>query len=126
MQKLEEDIGEIRANLSFALDVLQLNGHKTTQDEIFELKSLLERMNASHISSKIRGWLMAPDVTINHNAACAKRHTRTGLWFIKGHHFTNWLAQPNSFLCRSSGPPFQSPGVTLVHRSEICDSVSQH
>lgn len=37
LQNLEEDIGEIRTNLSFALDILQLNDHKTTQDETSEL-----------------------------------------------------------------------------------------
>ncbi|KAJ5605672.1 hypothetical protein N7510_008453 [Penicillium lagena] len=98
LQNLEEDIREIRDNLSIALNVLQLNGHKTTQNEISELKSLLERMNANHISSTIRCWLIAPDTAINHNAACAKRHTGTGLWFINGNHYANWLSQRNSFL----------------------------
>ena len=33
LQKLDEDIGEIRYNLSLALDVLQLNDHKRNEDE---------------------------------------------------------------------------------------------
>ncbi|OGE48611.1 hypothetical protein PENARI_c027G02139 [Penicillium arizonense] len=81
LQKLEEDIGEIRANLSFALDVLQLKCHDQIQDDILELKTLLERTNASQVSSTIRAWLMAPDASLNHNAACAKRHQDTGLCF---------------------------------------------
>ncbi|KAJ5896208.1 uncharacterized protein N7473_005607 [Penicillium subrubescens] len=98
LQNLREDIREIRGNLSIALNLLELNDHRTTLDEISELKSLLKQMNASHISSTIRGWLIAPDATINHNAAYTKRHTGTGLWFIKSEHFTNWLTQHNSFL----------------------------
>jgi ankyrin repeat domain-containing protein 50 len=42
LQKLDEDISEIRDNLSLALEVLQLRDHKNTQDDITELKSLVE------------------------------------------------------------------------------------
>jgi hypothetical protein len=98
LQKLDEDIGEIRDNLSLALDVLQLRDHKKTQDDITELKLLIELMRASQISSTIRDWLKAPDATVNHNIACAKRHPGTGLWLIKGPNFTTWLTQDSSFL----------------------------
>jgi hypothetical protein len=98
LQKLDEDIGEIRDNLSLALDVLQLNDHKRSEDEIAEIKLLLELVRASQISSTIRDWLKAPDATINHNAACAKRHPGTGMWFVKGPIFTKWLTQDHSFL----------------------------
>jgi hypothetical protein len=98
LQKLDEDISEIRDNLSLALEVLQLRDHKSTQNDITELKSLVEIVRASQISSTIRDWLKAPDATVNHNAACAKRHPGTGMWFIKGHIFTTWLTQDRSFL----------------------------
>lgn len=98
LQKLEEYISDIRRNLSIALDILQLKNYKATQDGISELKLLLERINAIQISSAIRGWLMAPDFTVNHDAGCVKHHTRTGMWFINGYNFTNWLTKPNSFL----------------------------
>lgn len=96
--KLEEAISDIRDHLSFALDVLHLRDHKRTHDEISELRLLLERMSSTQISSKIRDWLNAPDTTINHNAACAKRHTGTGIWFVNGRKFESWFADPNSFL----------------------------
>ncbi|KAJ9487635.1 hypothetical protein VN97_g5652 [Penicillium thymicola] len=51
-----------------------------------------------HISATIRGWLMAPDATLNHNAACEKRHNTTGLWLVNGQKFQNWLVERNSFL----------------------------
>lgn len=98
IQKLDEAIGEILQNLSLALDVLQLQTHKNTQDDIAELKSLLEVARATQISATIRAWLNAPDATINHNAACAKRQPGTGIWFVKGSTFKTWLTQDSSFL----------------------------
>ncbi|KAL4736686.1 hypothetical protein BDV11DRAFT_211045 [Aspergillus similis] len=98
LQKLEEDISEIRENLSLALEVLQLKSNNTLQEDLSELKLLLEHINATHISSEIRAWLMAPDATSDHNAACEKHHTGTGIWFLEGHHFRNWLMERNSFL----------------------------
>jgi ankyrin repeat domain-containing protein 50 len=96
--KLDEATGEIRHNLSLALASLQLRDHKNTQDDITELKSLLEVVRASQISSSIRDWFKAPDATVNHNTACTKRHPGTGSWFVKGPIFTTWLNQDRSFL----------------------------
>ncbi|KAL9075568.1 MAG: hypothetical protein Q9161_001641 [Pseudevernia consocians] len=73
LQKLDADIGEIRANLSSALDVLQLKDNKRIQDDITEIKVLLDLVKTSQISSNLRDWLNAPDATIDHNAACAKK-----------------------------------------------------
>jgi len=98
LQKLEEDISEIRESLSLALEVLQLRDHQTTQDDITGLKSLVEVVRASQISSTIRDWLKAPDATVNHDAACAKRHQSTGVWFVKGPVFDTWLTRDRSFL----------------------------
>lgn len=98
LQKLEEDIGEIRENLSLALNVLQVRNQTGLEDGISELKILVERTNTMHISATIRGWLMAPDATLNHNAACQKRHITTGLWLVNGQQFQNWLVGRNSFL----------------------------
>lgn len=98
LQKLEEDVCEIRENLSFALDVLQLRGQNQIQDGISELKSLIGRMDDSQVSSTIRAWLMAPDASLNHNTTYAKHHISTGLWFINGGSFANWLVEHNSFL----------------------------
>jgi ankyrin repeat domain-containing protein 50 len=98
LQKLNEDIDEMRRNLALALDILQLRDHKAIRDDIAEVKSLVERMRVTQISDRIRDWLKAPDVTINHNAACALRHSNTGIWFVKGGTFSAWLAQQDSFL----------------------------
>lgn len=98
LQKLEEIIGEIRGRLSLALNVLQLRNQTGLEDGISELKILVERTNTIHISATIRDWLKAPDATIDHNAACEKRHTSTGLWLVNGQEFQKWLVEPNSFL----------------------------
>jgi hypothetical protein len=98
LQKLEEIIGEIRGTLSLALNVLQLRNNTGLEDGISELKILVQQTNTFQISSTIRGWLKAPDATIDHNAACEKRHTSTGLWLVNGQEFQNWLVESNSFL----------------------------
>lgn len=98
LQKLDEGIGEIRDNLSSALDVLQLKDNKIIQDDIAEVKALLELVRTHQISSSLRDWLKAPDATVNHNAACAKRSPGTGMWLVKGPAFLRWLTDPNSIL----------------------------
>ena len=98
LQKLDEDIGEIRANLSSALDVLQLKDNKRIQDDITEIKVLLDLVRTSQISSNLRDWLNAPDATIDHNAACVKKHPGTGMWLVKSLQFSGWLTEENSII----------------------------
>jgi len=98
LQKLDEDVGELRTNVSFALDVLQVKDNKRIRDDIDDTKSLLGLVRASQVSADIRDWLKAPDASINHNAACAKKHPGTGMWLVKSHTFTTWLAEENSLL----------------------------
>lgn len=98
LQKLDEDIGEIRANLSFALDVLQLNDNQRFQDDVTEIKSLLDLIKTNQASSDLRDWLSAPDAFIDHNAACAKKHPGTGMWLIRGSQFSKWLTEENSIV----------------------------
>ncbi|KAL4963354.1 uncharacterized protein BDV14DRAFT_210017 [Aspergillus stella-maris] len=117
LQKLEEDISEIRNNLSLALDVLQVNSHNILHEEVGEIKSLLNRINAIHVSSKIRDWLAAPDATSNHNSAREKHHTDTGLWFVNGSFFKNWLVKRNSF--------FWVHGFAGCGKSVLCSTAIQ-
>ena len=114
--KLNETISEIRDNLTTALGVLQLRDHKNTRDDVTELKSLVEVVKASQISSTVRDWLRAPDATVNHNAACAKRHPRTGIWLVQGSAFITWLSRDNSFLWLSG---FAGCGKSVLYSTAI-------
>lgn len=96
--KLDEAIGDIRDNLSLALDILQLKDQNMAQDSMTEVKLLVERILARQVSSTVHDWLGAPDASTDHNTVCSKRHPGTGLWFIKSHQFTKWLTHDNSFL----------------------------
>lgn len=116
--KLEEDVSDIRKNLSFALDVLQLKTQSQVQNGISEVKSLVERTNANQVSLMIRSWLKAPDASLNHNAACAKCHPSTGLWFVKGHQFWTWLEERGSFLWLN--------GFAGCGKSVLCSTTIQH
>jgi ankyrin repeat domain-containing protein 50 len=98
LQKLDEDVGEIRENLSLALSILQLNDNKRIQDDLYEVKSMLDLVRTSQVSQELRDWLKAPDATTNHHEACAKKHANTGTWFVKGPSFTKWLDGDGSFL----------------------------
>ena len=98
LQKLDEDISELRGNLSIALDVLQLKDNKMIEDGIADMKLLLNLVRANQISENIRDWLKAPDATVNHNAAYAKRHFGTGAWFVQSSRFETWLIEGNSIL----------------------------
>ncbi|EAU37833.1 conserved hypothetical protein [Aspergillus terreus NIH2624] len=118
LQKLEEDVSDIRENLAFALDVLQLKSHSQIEDGISEIKALIERTNACQVSFTIRCWLGAPDASVNHNAICAKCHSSTGLWFVNGHHFQTWLKDRHSFLWLN--------GFAGCGKSVLCSTAIQH
>ncbi|PLB43213.1 hypothetical protein P170DRAFT_74300 [Aspergillus steynii IBT 23096] len=98
LQKLDEDISEIRNNVAVALNILQLGDQKVIHDDLTELKSLVEHIQEHQISSTVRQWLRAPDPTVNHNSLRTKHHTGSGMWFVRGDAFQTWLAQENSFL----------------------------
>lgn len=98
LQRLDEDIGEIRTNISSALEVLHLKDSKKNQDDITDLKSLLDLIKTNQISSNLRDWLRAPDATIDHNTACLKKCSGTGLWLIRDPRFKQWLTEGNSIL----------------------------
>jgi hypothetical protein len=98
LQKLDEDVDDMCANLTLALQVLQQHDMGSVQDEIQDTKALLELIQASQLSADIRAWLKPPDASINYNEACKKKHPGTGLWFVKSAAFSSWLSTRHSFL----------------------------
>lgn len=118
LQKLDEDIGEIRDNLSLALSVLQLQRTDRVEGDISDIKSLLNLVRLSQISQTVRDWLKAPDAATDHNDWCAKRHPATGVWLVKGPTFTTWLEEKNSFLWLN--------GFAGCGKSVLCSTAIQH
>ncbi|KAF2962889.1 hypothetical protein GQX73_g10686 [Xylaria multiplex] len=98
LEKLDEDIGEITDVLRMALQLLQQKSIDCVQDDVEDVKELLQLVRFSQISSELRIWLKAPDATINFNEACSNKHPRTGLWLVKSADFCCWLKSRNSFL----------------------------
>ncbi|KAK4178755.1 FAD dependent oxidoreductase-domain-containing protein [Triangularia setosa] len=106
LQKLDETVDEICAGLILALQVVQQKNTTVIhdditiiQDDIDDMKAVLNLMRRTQVASGTRTWLKAPDVSVNYREACKKRHPETGHWFVKeGVEFIQWLNQPNSFL----------------------------
>lgn len=57
------------------------------------------RSNYDVLENKIDGWLSAPDVSQNFNAAQEKRQAGTGSWFLASAQFLEWKETPNIVLC---------------------------
>ena len=98
LQRIEEDVDDILAQLSLAQQSLLQKELGDVRDEVQDIKALLEQVRPTQVSSEIRQWLNAPDATTNFNLACANRHPGTGLWLIRGDPFSRWLRETNSFL----------------------------
>ena len=106
LQKIDEDIKDIRANISSALDALHLKDYEkiqgdsieTIQDDIIETKDLLNLVRTMPASFELRDWLKAPDAFIDHHTACAKKQPGSGVWFVKSDQFSRWLIEKNSIL----------------------------
>ena len=98
LQRLDEDIDDLRANLSTALDVLQLKDNQRTRDDITEINVLLDSVRASLVSSDLLNWLKAPDAFSDHNVAIAKKHPGTGVWLVKSEDFSNWMSEGSSMM----------------------------
>ena len=122
LQKLDEDISEIRSNLSLALDILQLNDNERSRNTVTEMKSLITLIRHDQISTEIHNWLKAPDALIDHNAACAKRNPGSGMWLTKGSKFQAWSKDDNSILWLRG---FAGSGKSVLCSTAI-QSVLQH
>ena len=126
--KLDEDVDGLRANLSTALDVLQLKDNQRMQDDITEMNVLLDLVRASQVSSDLRIWLKAPDAFYNHNVAVTKKHPGTGAWLVKSDNFLNWMAESNSTMwlngfAGSGKSVLCSTAIQFVSRRVIADNV---
>jgi ankyrin repeat domain-containing protein 50 len=118
LQKLDEDVEDVIAHLSLALQVLQQKDIGSARDDIEDTKALLDLVRADQISSAVRDWLRAPDAFINYNEAFKKRHPATGLWLVEGSAFSAWLTERNSFLWLN--------GFAGCGKSVLCSTAIEH
>lgn len=118
LKKLDEDVNKFRDNVSMALQALQLKEHQNTQDGIEEMKKIMMNAQAQRVSTEVRHWLRAPDVTIDYNVAYGKRHAGTGQWSTQSATFTTWLQQDDSFLWLY--------GFAGCRKSVLCSTAIQH
>jgi hypothetical protein len=117
LQKIDENVSELRTNVSLALGVLQLKDNARAQNDLEDTKALVNLIKARQISRHIQDWLKAPDASINHNEACAKKHPGTGMWLVKSDTYARWLTGRNSFLWLQ--------GFAGCGKSVLCSTVIQ-
>lgn len=98
MDKLDKAVDEIRSSLAFAIQGLQLKDNQRLINGVDDIKLGVELIRTDQISAEVLNWLKAPDVVVNHYAACAKRSLQSGDWLVESVQFTRWLTDKSSFL----------------------------
>ncbi|ERF68902.1 hypothetical protein EPUS_04554 [Endocarpon pusillum Z07020] len=104
LQKLNEDVNELRDDLKVALDVLQLKCVDEIQHDMIDVKTNITLIRTTQISDAIQNWLKAPDHIDAYSEGCKRRHSSTGLWLINDRVFQKWLKDDNSFLWMNGRP----------------------
>lgn len=89
---------QARNTLSLALNLLNAQDHQQTLPNISETRARVDLARNEQTLFNLYTWLKVPDATIEHNAACAKKHPGTGLWFIESSQFSSWLAEESSVI----------------------------
>ncbi|RYP76840.1 hypothetical protein DL771_001576 [Monosporascus sp. 5C6A] len=98
LEKFDKNIDEILNRLSMSQQLLLQKDIRRIWDDNENVKAVLALIRTTQVSSEIRDWLKAPDLTVNFKEASAKRHPNTGLWFVDSLAFLSWPTEPNSFL----------------------------
>ena len=97
LARLRADVQEIRSNISFVIDTLNLGQLGDVQNGMSDVKATLASMRTSQIREQVE-WLEAPDPTSDYNDASEKRQAGTGRWFVEGTQFGSWLHGDCTFL----------------------------
>jgi hypothetical protein len=74
------------------------NDEKRHQDVKKSVRQAGIDMNEQETRNNIIQWLSHTDPNIDHNAACTRRESQTGNWFINGKDYSQWEKTPGSFL----------------------------
>lgn len=98
LERLDEDICEIRGNLAFALGALGAQDNQRIVHEIDEMKQDVSSIRTHQISKELHDWLKPSNVIETHRLACEKRYPGTGTWLVKDANYITWLLEANSFV----------------------------
>ncbi|CAH0050945.1 unnamed protein product [Clonostachys solani] len=118
LQKLDEGVDEFVLCASFALQLMVQSDTAKARSDIDDVRDLLHLVRATQVASDIRAWLKAPDPSSDFNEIAKKRHTETGVWFVEGLEFKQWLEKPCSFLWLV--------GFAGCGKSVLCSTVIQY
>ena len=118
VQKLEKSIRRVRQNITLALETLQISDTYQIRNDLVHATDILARLRRSQMSGELIQWLNAVDSIIDHDDALEQRHPTTGLWFVEGSNYKDWLAQRHSTLWLKG---FAGCGKTV-----LCSTATQH
>ncbi|KAK3175846.1 hypothetical protein OEA41_007168 [Lepraria neglecta] len=113
--------------------ILRAREERETQQarwtETVKSQQLLESFITEQDLAKVDAWLSPADYRSNHTAALNLRHEKTGIWFIYGDEFQDWLRTNNSFLWLYAKPGTSKKvllaGVIdyLERRNDVADDI---
>ncbi|OHF00304.1 hypothetical protein CORC01_04493 [Colletotrichum orchidophilum] len=86
---------------SLVLKAKSLKADISTDSIIQDLFPLYEPLTlyvTADFRQELHRWLIAPDPTINHQAALKKRSDATGAWLAEIKLFAEWMENPRSFI----------------------------
>ena len=93
-----DNLARFRGILSLALAADQTKMMRAIQDMLNAVERTTTGLHIDGQRDRIRMWLSAPDPSLNHNAARAKRHANTGSWLIDCQKFADWKRNAQSFM----------------------------
>ncbi|KAK2806707.1 hypothetical protein FQN50_005701 [Emmonsiellopsis sp. PD_5] len=129
--KLSETVSNLKKDVSFVLQTLNLDAQATIMKEMKGIRGGIDALNKIHIDNEkrdIHRWLKAPDPFSNYYAACQLRREGTGRWFLEGKEYATWKISPNSIIwlhgIPGCGKTILSSNI-IKHLAENCPSDSR-
>ncbi|KAK2794033.1 hypothetical protein FQN51_000942 [Onygenales sp. PD_10] len=129
--KLSEIVSNLKDDVSFVLQTLNLDAQATIMKEIKGIRGGIDALNKIHIDDEkrdIHRWLKAPDPFSNYYAASQLRREGTGIWLLEGKEYATWVTSPNSIIwlhgIPGCGKTILSSNI-IKNLAETCPSDSQ-
>ncbi|KAK2734051.1 hypothetical protein FQN55_002919 [Onygenales sp. PD_40] len=129
--KLSEIVSNLKDDVSFVLQTLNLDALATIMKEIKGIRGGIDALNKIHVDDEkrdIHRWLKAPDPFSNYYAASQLRREGTGIWLLEGKEYATWVTSPNSIIwlhgIPGCGKTILSSNI-IKNLAETCPSDSQ-